>query len=68
MKQRPHVIDGRKSEVRRAMPRSETSKFDTVSTVNKIFVGAIPTDLAEDELRSEKQQKQTTNSVKQIRF
>ena len=51
MKHRPHTIDRRKIEVRRAMPREQASKFNGHLIVNKIFVGAIQNDLTEDDLK-----------------
>jgi heterogeneous nuclear ribonucleoprotein A1/A3 len=53
MKQRPHMIDGRKLEAKRAMPRDEASKPEGQLTVKKIFIGGIKEDLTEDDLKYE---------------
>ncbi|KAL5211762.1 hypothetical protein ABZP36_022609 [Zizania latifolia] len=45
-----HVIDGRTVEVKRTVPREEMSSKDGPKT-RKIFVGGLPSSLAEDELR-----------------
>ncbi|CAF3546165.1 unnamed protein product [Adineta steineri] len=52
MKDRPHIIDGKKIEPKRAMPRNEASKAEGQLTVRKIFIGGIKEDLTEDKLKS----------------
>ena len=51
MKNRPHLLDGRKIESKRAMPRDEASKPEGRLTVKKIFIGAIKEDITEDDLK-----------------
>lgn len=51
MKSRPHIIDGRKIEVKRALSRDEASKPEGQLTVQKIFIGGIKDDLTEDDLK-----------------
>ncbi|CAF1423845.1 unnamed protein product [Rotaria sordida] len=52
MAYRPHIIDGRQIEPKRAMPREETLKSDGQLTVKKIFIGAIKDELTDDDLKS----------------
>ncbi|CAF4118827.1 unnamed protein product, partial [Rotaria sp. Silwood2] len=52
MAHRPHIIDGRQIEPKRAMPREETLKTEGQLTVKKIFIGAIKDELTEDDLKS----------------
>lgn len=51
MTKRPHIIDGRQIEPKRAMPRDETSRSDGQLTVKKIFIGAIKDEVTEDDLK-----------------
>ena len=51
MEHRPHTINGRKTEAKRAMPRNEASKPERYLTVKKIFIGAIKEEMTEDDLR-----------------
>ena len=51
MGQRPHTIDGRQTEPKRAMPRDEASKPEGQLTVKKIFIGGVKEDLTEDDLK-----------------
>ena len=51
MEHRPHSINGRKTEVKRAMPRNETSKAQGHLTVKKLFVGGVKEDMNEEDLR-----------------
>ncbi|CAF1651954.1 unnamed protein product [Rotaria magnacalcarata] len=52
MAHRPHIIDGRQIEPKRAMPRDETSRSEGQLTVKKIFIGAIKDELTDDDLKS----------------
>lgn len=51
MEHRPHTLDGRKIESKRAMPRDEASKPEGQLTVKKIFIGGIKEDINDDDLR-----------------
>lgn len=51
MAQRPHVIDGRQTEPKRAMPRDEASKPEGQLTVKKIFIGGVKEDITEADLK-----------------
>lgn len=51
MKNRPHKIDGRELETKRATPREDSGKPGAESTTKKLFVGAIKEGLTEDSLR-----------------
>lgn len=48
---RPHKIDGREVEPKRAVPREDSGKPEAQITVNKLYVAGIKDDLGEDELR-----------------
>merc|ERR1719376_134489 len=47
---RPHVIDGRTVDTKRAMPRESSGKQEVSGQTKKLFLGGIK-DLSEDELR-----------------
>lgn len=49
-KHRPHVIDGRTVDTKRAIPRDEIGRADGGGQVKKLFVGGIK-DITEDDLR-----------------
>ena len=51
MENRPHMINGRRTDAKRAMPRNEASKPEGHLTVKKIFIGAIKEEMTEDDLR-----------------
>ena len=51
MEHRPHAIDGKKIEVKRALSREQASKPDGQLTVKKVFIGGITEALTEDDLR-----------------
>jgi hypothetical protein len=51
MEHRPHIIDGKKVEVKRALSRDQASKPEGQLTVKKIFIGGITEDLTEDDLK-----------------
>ncbi|CAF0791915.1 unnamed protein product [Adineta steineri] len=52
MTHRPHTIDGRQTEPKRAMPRDEASRPEGQLTVKKLFIGGIKEELTEDDLKS----------------
>lgn len=52
MKDRPHIIDGKRIEIKRALPRDEAIKPEGQLTVQKIFIGRIKDDLSENDLRT----------------
>lgn len=49
---RPHKVDGRAVETKRAMPKDEDNKPESKVKVNKIFVGGIKEELDEDQLKN----------------
>lgn len=51
MKHRPHKLDGRELEVKRATPREESGKPGAEATTKKLFVGGVREGLNEDHLR-----------------
>ena len=52
MDNRPHVIDGREVEAKRAVPREDVGKSVNNVTVKKIFIGGIKDDIKEEDLRT----------------
>ncbi|CAF0955264.1 unnamed protein product [Didymodactylos carnosus] len=52
MSQRPHLIDGRQTEPKRAMPRDEASRPEGQLTVKKIFIGGIRDDMDDEQLKN----------------
>lgn len=51
MKHRPHRLDGRELETKRATPREDAGKPGAETSTKKLFVGAIKEAITEDHLR-----------------
>jgi len=53
---RPHKVDGREVEPKRAVPREESGKPESQATVKKIFLGGLKEEVEEHDLREYFQQ------------
>ena len=52
MRSRPHTIDGRQVETKRATPREDSGRQEVQATVKKLFIGGIRDNISEEDLRS----------------
>ncbi|KAF0314517.1 Heterogeneous nuclear ribonucleoprotein A1, A2/B1 [Amphibalanus amphitrite] len=52
MANRPHVIDGREVEAKRAIPRDDSGRMENNVTVKKIFIGGIKDEVQESDLQA----------------
>ncbi|KAK6180883.1 hypothetical protein SNE40_008853 [Patella caerulea] len=50
-KNRPHKIDGREVESKRAMPREESGRPESQQSVTKLFIGGVKDDTTEENIR-----------------
>lgn len=52
MRSRPHIIDGRQVETKRATPREDSGRQEVQATVKKLFVGGIRDNITDEDLKS----------------
>ncbi|CAF0961153.1 unnamed protein product [Brachionus calyciflorus] len=52
MKNRPHFMDGRQLETKRATPREDAGKHEVQQSTKKLFVGGVRDNITEDDLKS----------------
>lgn len=51
MRNRPHIIDGRQVEPKRATPREDSGRKEVQATVKKLFIGGLRDAVSENDLR-----------------
>ncbi|KAL5010811.1 hypothetical protein ScPMuIL_013116 [Solemya velum] len=64
---RPHKIDGREVESKRAMPRDESGQSESQQSVKKMFIGGIKDDINDQNIREYFQQYGAVESVDLIK-
>ncbi|RNA26448.1 heterogeneous nuclear ribonucleo A2 B1 -like protein [Brachionus plicatilis] len=52
MRSRPHTIDGRQVETKRATPREDSGRQEVQATVKKLFVGGIRDNISDEDLKA----------------
>lgn len=52
MKNRPHIIDGRQVEPKRATPREDSGKAEVQMTVKKLFIGGLRDNISDEDLKT----------------
>ena len=52
MRNRPHIIDGRQVEPKRATPREDSGRREVQATVKKLFIGGLRDTVSEEDLRA----------------
>lgn len=65
--ERPHELDGRKVETKRAMPREESGNPDAQRSVDRMFVGGMKDGTTEDDIRETFQDYGTIKEISVIK-